>query len=230
MAGRFSLRGRFVHGVVGAPGVLEHVEDGCVVVDDGVITAFATNPQQVCEPPPCYVTAKSTLLDLQWFSFLARACVRSTSAWSGATICTCSQSILHPDSASREPKRSTFHPAQRKAALRTGAQIFEALKHVQPEAQHTMHPSELCCPGMIDTHVHAPQYQFTGTATDLPLMEWLQTYTFPAERRCSDVHLAGRICMLAPCLQFGRTTALYELHDWLKRGRCHCDVRSPNSL
>jgi guanine deaminase len=34
-----------------------------------------------------------------------------------------------------------------------------------------MSAAELCCPGMIDTHVHAPQYQFTGTATDLPLME-----------------------------------------------------------
>lgn len=48
----------------------------------------------------------------------------------------------------------------------------------------TMEGAHFCVPGMIDTHVHAPQYQFTGTATDLPLMQWLQAYTFPAERRC----------------------------------------------
>ena len=52
----------------------------------------------------------------------------------------------------------------------------------------TMDGAQFCVPGMIDTHVHAPQYQFTGTATDLPLMEWLQTYTFPAERRCMRGH------------------------------------------
>ncbi|KAH8092771.1 imidazolonepropionase [Aureococcus anophagefferens] len=32
-----------------------------------------------------------------------------------------------------------------------------------------------------------------GTATDKPLMEWLQHYTFPAERRCADVAYARRV-------------------------------------
>ena len=39
-------------------------------------------------------------------------------------------------------------------------------------------------PGLIDLHIHAPQFAYTGTATDRPLMGadgWLETYTFPAE-------------------------------------------------
>jgi cytosine/adenosine deaminase-related metal-dependent hydrolase len=30
--------------------------------------------------------------------------------------------------------------------------------------------TEFLCPGMIDLHIHAPQFIFTGTATDKPLM------------------------------------------------------------
>jgi cytosine/adenosine deaminase-related metal-dependent hydrolase len=40
-------------------------------------------------------------------------------------------------------------------------------------------PNFAIIPGFVDTHVHAPQYSFTGTATDLPLMQWLNAYTFP---------------------------------------------------
>ena len=72
-------------------------------------------------------------------------------------------------------------------------------------------PDEMCMPGFIDTHVHAPQYAFTGTATDLPLMDWLQKYTFPAERRMADVALARRVyeALVAKLLAHGTTTAVY---------------------
>lgn len=46
--------------------------------------------------------------------------------------------------------------------------------------------TEFLCPGMIDLHIHAPQYSYSGTATDRPLLGrdgWLETYTFPAEAR-----------------------------------------------
>jgi len=45
-------------------------------------------------------------------------------------------------------------------------------------------PHSFLIPGMIDLHIHAPQFAYTGTATDRPLMGpdgWLETYTFPAE-------------------------------------------------
>ena len=37
----------------------------------------------------------------------------------------------------------------------------------------------LVFPGMVDLHVHAPQYAFRGMCMDLELMDWLNRYTFP---------------------------------------------------
>ncbi len=48
-------------------------------------------------------------------------------------------------------------------------------------------------PGLIDTHTHAPQYVFTGTGMDLPLMEWLARYTFPTEARFADPNFATAV-------------------------------------
>ena len=41
---------------------------------------------------------------------------------------------------------------------------------------------ESIIPGFIDTHTHAPQYQFTGTATDKPLIGadgWIESPSNP---------------------------------------------------
>ncbi|KAK9760485.1 hypothetical protein K7432_015431 [Basidiobolus ranarum] len=45
-------------------------------------------------------------------------------------------------------------------------------------------------PGLIDTHIHAPQYVFTGSGMDLQLLDWLNTYTFPREARFNDTNYA----------------------------------------
>ncbi len=44
----------------------------------------------------------------------------------------------------------------------------------------------LLIPGFVDAHCHAPQYVFTGTGMDLPLLQWLEKYTFPCEAKFSD--------------------------------------------
>lgn len=41
--------------------------------------------------------------------------------------------------------------------------------------------SQFLIPGLVDTHVHAPQFLFSGTGYDLDLLEWLKKYTFPRE-------------------------------------------------
>ncbi len=38
-------------------------------------------------------------------------------------------------------------------------------------------------PGLINTHTHAPMVLFRGLADDLALMDWLQSYIFPAEAK-----------------------------------------------
>lgn len=44
-----------------------------------------------------------------------------------------------------------------------------------------------------DLHLHAPQYPMRGMGMDLPLLEWLDTYTFPTEARFADPDLARRV-------------------------------------
>ena len=48
-------------------------------------------------------------------------------------------------------------------------------------------------PGMIDTHIHASQYINAGFALDLPLLGWLNKYTFPTEARFSDLKFADEV-------------------------------------
>jgi guanine deaminase len=66
-------------------------------------------------------------------------------------------------------------------------------------------------PGMVDLHVHAPQWPQLGKALDLPLEEWLQTYTFPLEARYADEAFAQTEyeSLVAGLLANGTTTALY---------------------
>ncbi|KAL1499310.1 hypothetical protein AB1Y20_011518 [Prymnesium parvum] len=91
------------------------------------------------------------------------------------------------------------------------AEISSALRELQDIPLVQMGADAFCVPGMIDTHVHAPQHQFCGTATDLQLMAWLQHYTFPAERRLEDASLAADVYtrLVRRLLAHGTTTAVY---------------------
>ena len=71
------------------------------------------------------------------------------------------------------------------------------------------HRGRLILPGFIDTHVHSPQLDVIashGTA----LLDWLDTYTFPAERRYADVLEAqtGAARFLDALLAHGTTSAV----------------------
>uniref|UniRef100_A0AAR2IMT8 Guanine deaminase n=1 Tax=Pygocentrus nattereri TaxID=42514 RepID=A0AAR2IMT8_PYGNA len=70
---------------------------------------------------------------------------------------------------------------------------------------------EFLMPGMVDTHIHASQYSYSGTALDLPLLDWLNTYTFPVESRYKDLDYARNVYtkVLKRTLRNGTTTACY---------------------
>ena len=65
--------------------------------------------------------------------------------------------------------------------------------------------------GMVDTHIHAPQYSYAGTATDRPLIEWLNEVTFSAERRFEDLQHARQVysAVVDRTLRGGTTCAMY---------------------
>jgi guanine deaminase len=72
-------------------------------------------------------------------------------------------------------------------------------------------PGQFLLPGLIDLHVHAPQWPQLGLALDLPLEEWLQAHTFPLEARYADLAYAGTVydSLVDTLLANGTTTALY---------------------
>ncbi|NXE52313.1 GUAD deaminase, partial [Casuarius casuarius] len=70
---------------------------------------------------------------------------------------------------------------------------------------------EFFMPGLVDTHIHAPQYSFAGTRVDLPLLQWLTTYTFPTEAKYKDSDFAEEVYtrVVRRTLKNGTTTACY---------------------
>lgn len=66
-------------------------------------------------------------------------------------------------------------------------------------------------PGLIDLHVHAPQWPQMGKALDKPLAEWLNDYTFPLEAKYADIAFARRHYteLVNALLANGTTTAVY---------------------
>ncbi len=75
----------------------------------------------------------------------------------------------------------------------------------------TLGPGQYLLPGLVDLHVHAPQWPQLGKALDLPLEEWLQAYTFPLESRYEDVVFATTVyeSLVDGLLANGTTTAVY---------------------
>jgi len=62
-------------------------------------------------------------------------------------------------------------------------------------------------PGLINGHTHAAMTLFRGLADDLPLMDWLNNYIFPAESRIdSDFVFTGTQLACAEMILSGTTT------------------------
>lgn len=71
------------------------------------------------------------------------------------------------------------------------------------------HQGRLILPGFIDTHVHCPQLDVIASY-GAELLDWLNTYTFPAECRYADcaVAQAGAARFLDALLAHGTTAAV----------------------
>lgn len=67
----------------------------------------------------------------------------------------------------------------------------------------------LLLPGFIDTHIHFPQLDVIGSG-GRQLLDWLETHTFPAERRYEDSAYAAAAAevFLDELLAHGTTTAM----------------------
>jgi guanine deaminase len=86
---------------------------------------------------------------------------------------------------------------------------YEALKDQYPNLSITSYPEMLIIPGLIDTHIHFPQMEMIAAYGE-QLLEWLNQYTYPTERKFKDKTYAQKVAnlFLKELLRNGTTTAL----------------------
>lgn len=70
------------------------------------------------------------------------------------------------------------------------AGIFKELPGKYAGAEKRDCGNALIVPGLVDLHLHAPQYAFRGLGMDMELIEWLNTNTFPEESKYKDLEYA----------------------------------------
>ncbi|XP_065372243.1 guanine deaminase [Calliphora vicina] len=75
----------------------------------------------------------------------------------------------------------------------------------------TLNKEQFLMPGLIDCHIHAPQVAQIGLGLDMPLMEWLNTYTFPLEAKFTDQDFAAKVYkkVVETTIKSGTTLASY---------------------
>lgn len=77
------------------------------------------------------------------------------------------------------------------------------------DAEIVDYRGKLIIPGMIDTHIHFPQCEVIASYGE-QLLDWLNNFTFPAERQFEDKDYASHIAnfFLDELLRCGTTTAM----------------------
>ncbi len=70
------------------------------------------------------------------------------------------------------------------------AGLFDVLPDMYAGAPVVDYGDALIMPSFADMHMHAPQYPMLGMGMDLPLLDWLNTYTFNTEAAFKDEDFA----------------------------------------
>lgn len=69
--------------------------------------------------------------------------------------------------------------------------VFKTLPQKYKKAKIFNYKNKLIIPGLVDMHLHAPQYSFIGMRMDLELIDWLNTNTFPEEAKYKNKKYAS---------------------------------------
>ncbi len=85
----------------------------------------------------------------------------------------------------------------------------ELLPNLPADLEVVGHANSILMPGFVDTHIHYPQTDVIGSG-GRQLLDWLQDYTFPTERRFSDPVYARGVAelFLDELIRNGTTTAM----------------------
>ena len=102
-----------------------------------------------------------------------------------------------------------------------GEESFEATKVIDAQGG-------LILPGLVNGHTHAAMSLLRGLADDLPLMQWLNNYIFPVERKMdADFVYAGTLLACAEMIMSGTTTFcdMYLFEDEVARAAQKAGMR-----
>lgn len=109
----------------------------------------------------------------------------------------------------------------------------QAKSKYQPSTAHSLDTHALL-PGFINSHTHAAMSLFRGIADDLPLMEWLNEYIWPAEQRwVSPTFVAdGTRLAIGEMIRSGTTcfADMYFFADEVARVAAEAGMRSTIGL
>ncbi|HAG68386.1 MAG TPA: guanine deaminase [Lachnospiraceae bacterium] len=117
--------------------------------------------------------------------------------------------ILHgPVAYSRGPDELiTFEDAYAVCVNGVSEGVFESLPEEYRGLPVEDVRGKLIIPGLVDLHIHAPQYQFRGIGMDMELLPWLASYAFPEEARYADIdYAAAAYAMFVKELRHSATT------------------------
>lgn len=70
------------------------------------------------------------------------------------------------------------------------AGVYGSLPEEYASFPQINHAGKLILPGLVDLHMHAPQFAFRGLGMDFELLDWLESYAFPEEAKYSDTDYA----------------------------------------
>ncbi|KAL1453000.1 hypothetical protein WDU94_007177 [Cyamophila willieti] len=95
--------------------------------------------------------------------------------------------------------------------LSSNATHISHLQSTQSNSITLLSSAQFLIPGLIDAHIHAPQYPNLGLGVDLPLLKWLDKYIFALERKFEDLIFAKHVYtkVVDKMIAHGTTTACY---------------------
>lgn len=70
--------------------------------------------------------------------------------------------------------------------------VCQELPEAWAEAPVQDYGDRIIIPGLVDLHLHAPQYSFRGMGMDLELLDWLNAITFPEEGKYKNLEYADQ--------------------------------------
>jgi guanine deaminase len=119
--------------------------------------------------------------------------------------------VLHGDICYSQTKHS-LATAENSFLVCAAGKSAGVFSHLPPE--YKLFPcidytGKLIIPGLVDLHMHAPQFAFRSLGMDLELLDWLETRAFPEEAKYQDRSYALRAyTTLVEDLQQGPNTRI----------------------